>query len=96
MAIYTLDFERPLQDLERQIEELKKVTGDADLTKEIAALETKLSERRAQSVRQYLIGGGLPAERLLAEGMGLRDPRYPNTREGRPKNRRVDIEFVTY
>jgi outer membrane protein OmpA-like peptidoglycan-associated protein len=61
-----------------------------------AAYNQKLSERRAQSVRQYLIGGGLPAERLLAEGMGLRDPRYPNTREGRPKNRRVDIEFVTY
>jgi outer membrane protein OmpA-like peptidoglycan-associated protein len=56
----------------------------------------KLSERRAQAVRQYLIAGGLPAERLLAEGMGLRNPRYPNTREGRPKNRRVDIEFVTY
>jgi outer membrane protein OmpA-like peptidoglycan-associated protein len=61
-----------------------------------AAYNQKLSERRAQAVRQYLIAGGLPAERLLAEGMGLRDPRYPNTREGRPKNRRVDIEFVTY
>ena len=54
--------------------------------------------RAARPVRaaSILIGGGLPAERLLAEGMGLRDPRYPNTREGRPKNRRVDIEFVTY
>ncbi|MDQ2961748.1 MAG: Ig-like domain-containing protein [Pseudomonadota bacterium] len=61
-----------------------------------AAYNQKLSEKRAQSVRQYLIAGGLPAERLLAEGMGLRDPRYPNTSEGRPKNRRVDIEFVTY
>ncbi|HEX5863775.1 MAG TPA: Ig-like domain-containing protein [Casimicrobiaceae bacterium] len=61
-----------------------------------AAYNQKLSERRAQTVRQYLINGGLPAERLLAEGMGLRDPRYPNTREGRPKNRRVDLEFVTY
>ena len=61
-----------------------------------AAYNQKLSERRAEAVRQYLIAGGLPAERLLAEGMGLRNPRYPNTREGRPKNRRVDIEFVTY
>jgi outer membrane protein OmpA-like peptidoglycan-associated protein len=61
-----------------------------------AAYNQKLSERRAEAVRQYFIAGGLPAERLLAEGMGLRNPRYPNTREGRPKNRRVDIEFVTY
>jgi outer membrane protein OmpA-like peptidoglycan-associated protein len=61
-----------------------------------AAYNQRLSERRAQAVRRYLIAGGLPADRLWAEGMGLRDPRYPNTREGRPKNRRVDIEFVTY
>ncbi|MGH8712849.1 MAG: Ig-like domain-containing protein [Casimicrobiaceae bacterium] len=61
-----------------------------------AAYNQKLSERRAAAVRQFLIDGGMPADRLLAEGMGLRNPRYPNDREGRPKNRRVDIEFVTY
>jgi outer membrane protein OmpA-like peptidoglycan-associated protein len=61
-----------------------------------AAYNLKLSERRAAAVRQFLIDGGMPAERLLAEGMGLANPRYPNDREGRPKNRRVDIEFVTY
>ena len=61
-----------------------------------AAYNLKLSERRAATVRQFLIDGGMPADRLLAEGMGLANPRYPNDREGRPKNRRVDIEFVTY
>jgi outer membrane protein OmpA-like peptidoglycan-associated protein len=61
-----------------------------------AAYNQKLSERRANAVREYLVAGGMPADRLLAEGLGLRDPRYPNTREGRPKNRRVDIEFITY
>ncbi|MGH8800115.1 MAG: OmpA family protein, partial [Casimicrobiaceae bacterium] len=61
-----------------------------------AAYNQKLSERRAAAVRQFLIEGGMPADRLIAEGMGLRNPRYPNDREGRPKNRRVDIEFVTY
>ncbi len=61
-----------------------------------AAYNQKLSERRAAAVRQFLIDGGMPADRLLAEGMGLTNPRYPNDREGRPKNRRVDIEFVTY
>lgn len=61
-----------------------------------AAYNQKLSERRAAAVRQFLIDGGMPPDRLLAEGMGLANPRYPNDREGRPKNRRVDIEFVTY
>jgi len=61
-----------------------------------APYNQKLSERRAAAVRDYLVAGGLPADRILAEGHGLREPRYPNDAEGRPKNRRVDIEFVTY
>ena len=50
MAIHTLDFERPLLELERQIEEIKK-GGSADLSKEIAALETKLAELRTEIYR---------------------------------------------
>lgn len=62
-----------------------------------AAYNQGLSERRAKSVRNYLVtNGGLPADRILAEGRGLREPRYPNTRAERYKNRRVDLEFVTY
>lgn len=61
-----------------------------------AAYNQKLSERRANSVKQYLIGKGLSGDILLAEGKGLAEPRYPNDKQGRPKNRRVDIEFVTY
>ena len=46
MATHTLDFERPLLELERQIEEMKRVTGDSavDVSKELAALERKLAE----------------------------------------------------
>ena len=61
------------------------------------AYNQKLSERRAESVKRYLVANGaVSADKVLAEGMGLRNPRYPNTREGRPKNRRVDVEFVTF
>lgn len=60
-----------------------------------AAYNQKLSERRAQSVFQYLVSKGVAADKMLAEGMGLREPRYPNDKEGRPKNRRVDIEYIT-
>ncbi|MDR2710397.1 MAG: OmpA family protein [Burkholderiales bacterium] len=60
-----------------------------------AAYNQKLSERRANSVFQYLVSKGIAADKMLAEGKGLREPRYPNDKEGRPKNRRVDIEYIT-
>ena len=56
-----------------------------------------LSERRANAVRNYLVAnGGLQPGVIIAEGHGLRNPKYPNTRAERYKNRRVDLEFVTY
>jgi len=50
MATYTLDFERPLLELERQIEELKKVadTSAGDLAPQIRALEGQLGSLRAE------------------------------------------------
>ncbi|MDR2173477.1 MAG: OmpA family protein [Burkholderiales bacterium] len=55
-----------------------------------------LSERRAHSVFQYLVSKGVAADKMIAEGKGLNEPRYPNDKEGRPKNRRVDIEYITF
>lgn len=52
----------------------------------------KLSERRANTVRDYLISKGIPADRIDASGRGESDPVASNaTREGRAKNRRVEI-----
>ncbi|WP_287601359.1 OmpA family protein [Thiothrix sp.] len=56
----------------------------------------KLSERRANSVREFLIKNGFPAETLLAQGLGESSPKYPNTESERHKNRRVDVEYVCY
>ena len=60
-----------------------------------------LSERRAQSVRTYLIKQGVPAERLTAHGYGPDKPIADNkTKAGRAQNRRVEFnitfEEVTY
>lgn len=53
----------------------------------------KLSERRANAVRDYLIGQGIDSSRLYASGEGESSPVSSNdTNEGRRKNRRV--EFV--
>src|SRR5437016_8996585 len=50
MATATLDFERPLAELEKQIDELKRLAGGQQLnvTDEIAPLEKKLSELREE------------------------------------------------
>ena len=50
MATHTLDFERPLLELERQIEEMKRVAAETavDVAKELAPLEKKLAELRAE------------------------------------------------
>jgi acetyl-CoA carboxylase carboxyl transferase subunit alpha len=53
MATATLDFEKPILELERQIDELKKLAGDRQLNvaDEIAPLERKLTELREEIYR---------------------------------------------
>ena len=52
----------------------------------------KLSQRRAEAVRTYLIGKGVAADRLTAKGYGESTPIADNeTEEGRFKNRRVEL-----
>jgi outer membrane protein OmpA-like peptidoglycan-associated protein len=55
-----------------------------------------LSERRAKSVREFMVKHGFNGDELLAQGLGETSPKYPNTKEERHKNRRVDIEYVCY
>ncbi len=51
-----------------------------------------LSQRRAESVRSYLVSRGFPGEKILARGMGPDRPVAENTStEGRANNRRVEI-----
>jgi outer membrane protein OmpA-like peptidoglycan-associated protein len=56
----------------------------------------KLSERRAQAVRDYLVQAGLPPEILTVAGHGKSHPLVPGTsEEARAKNRRVELGIVT-
>jgi len=55
-----------------------------------------LSERRAQSVRNYLIQRGISASRLSARGYGEYQPVAPNTtRDGRSQNRRIEFTVLS-
>ncbi len=60
-----------------------------------AAYNKKLSERRAEAVRKYLIDkSGIAASRIKAEGYGPDKPIADNkTKQGRQKNRRVEAEL---
>ncbi|GAA5236491.1 OmpA family protein [Verticiella sediminum] len=54
-----------------------------------------LSERRANAVKQYLVGRGIDPNRIYTEGKGESQPVASNaTREGRAQNRRVELEVV--
>ena len=51
-----------------------------------------LSERRAESVKDYLVGKGVKAHRLSSKGYGEMRPVASNdTEEGRAENRRVEM-----
>lgn len=58
----------------------------------------RLSERRAQAVKQYLVSKGIVASRLTTVGRGEADPIAPNTKdgkdnpEGRAMNRRAELK----
>jgi len=55
----------------------------------------KLSEKRANSVRNYLASKGLNNSRFETKGLGVKDPIATNdTTEGRSKNRRVEFAIV--
>jgi outer membrane protein OmpA-like peptidoglycan-associated protein len=52
----------------------------------------QLSERRAESVREYLVNQGIAADSVTAQGLGKSSPVAPNTTaEGRSLNRRVEL-----
>jgi outer membrane protein OmpA-like peptidoglycan-associated protein len=68
-------------------------TGYTDLSGS-ASYNQKLSERRADTVKQELIRLGVPASAIVAIGRGESNPLVP-TKDGvrEPQNRRVEIEI---
>ena len=59
------------------------------------AYNQKLSIRRSEAVKSYLVSKGVEKNRVYTEGKGEKQPVADNkTAEGRAKNRRVEIEVV--
>ena len=56
------------------------------------AYNMKLSQRRAESVANYLVKNGVSRQNIKTEWLGKREPIASNaTAEGRAQNRRVEI-----
>ena len=73
-----------------------EVTGFADATGS-AAMNSKLSEKRAKAVVTYLVQqGNVPVRHIVAPGaMGEYGPAAPNeTKAGRAENRRVEVKVL--
>jgi OOP family OmpA-OmpF porin len=59
------------------------------------AYNQKLSVKRAEAVKAYLVTKGIEANRVYTEGKGEKQPVADNkTKEGKAKNRRTEIEVV--
>ncbi len=87
-----------LEDLVSKLQgtdiEVIVATGHTDWTG-TDAYNMKLSMRRAKAVKAFLVSKGIPESRVFTEGKGEREPVADNhTREGRAKNRRVEVEVV--
>ena len=71
-----------------------KIYGNTDFTGS-NAYNQKLSEKRANTVKSYLIEKAVPDSRITTIGNGEEKPVATNyTKEGRQKNRRVDFEIT--
>jgi OmpA-OmpF porin, OOP family len=70
------------------------VIGHADATG-AAQYNQRLSVRRAEAVKAYMVSKGIEPNRVYTEGKGETQPVASNrTKEGRAKNRRDEIEVI--
>ncbi len=72
-----------------------RIVGHSDNFGGTPAQTQRVSDERALQVVRYLMSKGISRDRLLASGMGARNPIQSNrTPQGRMANRRVEITIV--
>ncbi|WNJ97088.1 OmpA family protein [Vibrio ruber] len=90
------DLQEVVELMSRHSQATAVVTGYTDSTG-LKEYNQSLSLERAQAVADQLVSQGINAERLTVRGMGESDPVASNdTKEGRAKNRRVEVEIPTF
>ncbi len=91
----SLDILDNLIKMMKQNKSLKvEVRGYTDSTGS-KSYNQKLSEKRSDSVVEYMIKNGISPERLRSVGFGVNNPIASNkTKSGRAKNRRTEFYFI--
>ncbi len=91
--VYFDDLDKIVKVLKRHPEATALIEGHADrLRTSKAAYNRRLSERRAEAVRQYIAAKGVGANRMRAVGYGFDRPKAAqNLDTGTPANRRVEV-----
>ena len=97
-ASLTPDSRKILEDVAQKVKHFSSVPmeleGHTD-SKGSDAYNDKLSQLRAESVRNFLIEQGVSGDRLTAKGMGEKHPVADNdTDAGRALNRRVELHIA--
>ncbi len=94
------EIEKAVQDIRAKLQGLAVeqrqllVTGHTDSVGS-DAFNMKLSQRRAQTVRDFMVDLGVDPKIITASGRGEAEPVASNaTEQGRQQNRRVEIEFA--
>ncbi|HEY9203531.1 MAG TPA: OmpA family protein, partial [Sulfurimonas sp.] len=71
-----------------------KIIGHTDSVGSVTNNQ-KLSQNRANAVKEMIVSYGVDASRITTEGMGESAPRATNdTAEGRAENRRIEAELI--
>lgn len=82
------------QALREYDQTIVRISGYTDSTGPLA-LNQRLSEERANSVRTYLLAQGVASDRIDSAGYGPANPIASNaSEEGRQANRRVEIKLI--
>ncbi len=83
-----------LKTLQIHSDILVEISGHTDNVGSNASNQ-KLSERRANAVKAWLVGKGIPSDRITAVGYGEESPRVSNdTEENRRLNRRIEFKRI--
>lgn len=93
--------EESIPDLERLVDFLKAYPSVRILieghTDDVGtdAYNDRLSQRRADAVKEYLVRNGIESRRIETKGWGRRRPLVPGTsEEARAQNRRVEVSVI--
>lgn len=58
------------------------------------SVNERVGMKRAEAGKEYLVGKGVPSERIILESKGETEPIAPNTKDSMSQNRRIEIKVI--